>query len=255
MSEVSSFSRALPISGASNFRDLGHYLNAQGRRVRTDTLFRSDNLAGLDEKDQERIRELGITRSFDFRGVQEREASRYELPGVQQHHLPIEPTVVQGIQSILEAGRSMTARDTVELMQQTYRDFVYRNSDRFADLFAHMLREDQPLVFHCTAGKDRTGLAAALILRALDVPMDTVMQDYLLTNQLYRMPTVSGDRRVPQEVLDVLWRVQEDFLRAAFQVIDAEYGNVDVYLTERLGLRPDAREHLQHTYLVGEARR
>ena len=255
MSEMSSFSRALPISGASNFRDLGHYLNAEGRRVRTGSLFRSDNLAGLDAQDQERIRQLGITRSFDFRGVQEREASRYELPGVQQHHLPIEPTVVQGIQSILEAGRSMTAGDTVDLMQQTYRDFVYHNSDRFADLFGHILREDQPLVFHCTAGKDRTGLAAALILLALDVPMDTVMQDYLLTNQLYRMPDANEERRVPQEVLNVLWRVQADFLHAAFQVIDAEYGSVDAYLTERLGLRPDAREHLQHTYLVGEAKR
>lgn len=244
-----SFRRALPLSGASNFRDLGRYSTRDGRAVRDHTLFRSDHLASLDAQDQQALQALGLARSFDFRGVQERAATGYELPGLNQHHLPIEPTVVQAMQSLLEAGRSITARDTVELMRETYRNFVLHNSDRFAELFEHLLQTDTPLVFHCTAGKDRTGFAASLILHALNVPQDTILQDYLLTNQHYRMP-VRTDHRVPMEVLEVLWRVQEDFLRASYEAIEADYGTVDVYLRERLGLRPDALQHLQQVYLT-----
>lgn len=244
-----SFQRVLPLAGTSNFRDLGHYQARDGRVVRPHTLFRSDHLAGLNVQDQQALQGLGLTRSFDFRGVQERAATGYEVPGVDQHHLPIEPTVVQAMQSLLDAGRSITARDTAELMRETYRNFVVHNSDRFAELFAHLLQHDAPLVFHCTAGKDRTGFAASLILHALDVPQDTIVRDYLLTNQHYRMP-VRSDHRVPMEVLQVLWRVQEDFLQASYDAIRADYGDVDVYLRERLGVRPEARQHLQQVYLM-----
>jgi len=71
---------------------------------------------------------------------------------------------------LLESGHALTAQDTVRLMQQTYRAFVHDNAPRFAELFGHLLESDAPLVFHCTAGKDRTGFAAALILLALGVP-------------------------------------------------------------------------------------
>lgn len=246
------FQRVLPLAGTSNFRDLGHYRARDGRVVRPHTLFRSDHLAGLSAQDQQTLQGLGLARSFDFRGVQERAATGYEVAGVDQYHLPIEPTVVQAMQSLLEAGRSITARDTAELMRETYRNFVLHNSDRFAELFAHLLQSDEPLVFHCTAGKDRTGFAAALILHALEVPQDTIVRDYLLTNQHYRMP-VRNDHRVPMEVLEVLWRVQQDFLQAAYDAIQADYGEVDVYLRERLGLGPDARTHLQQVYLMNAA--
>ena len=74
--------------------------------------------------------------------------------------------------------------------------------------------DDAPLVFHCTAGKDRTGFAAALILSALGVPLPVVMQDYLLTNDFYRQPKAANGF-ASQDVLDVLWQVQADFLEAA----------------------------------------
>ena len=162
--------RSLGFAGASNFRDLGGYAGAGGLPVRWRRLFRSDHLAGLTPKDAQQFQRLGVTRVFDFRGEQERAAVPYELPGVTQHALTIEPTVVQRMKDLLDAGEAITPERTVALMQQTYRGFVHDNADRFAELFAHLLADDAPLVFHCTAGKDRTGFAAALILLALDVP-------------------------------------------------------------------------------------
>ena len=240
--------RSLHLTGASKFRDLGGYRAADGRVVRWRRLFRSDHLAALTAGDTQVLEALGVTRAVDFRGGSERAAAAYQLPGVVQYPLPIEPTVVQGMQSILAAGELLTAQRTVELMCLTYRNFVRHNAPRFADLFAQLLRSDEPLVFHCTAGKDRTGYAAALILLALGVPRSAVMHDYLLTNDCYRMPAAS-DPRIAPEVLNVLWRVQSEFLDAALQTVDEDFGGLDAYLAKQLGVGVAAREQLRRLYL------
>lgn len=178
-------SRSLPLAGATNFRDLGGYVGHGGRAVKWRRIFRSDHLAGLTPEDQALLADLGVARAVDFRGQAESAAYAYALPGVQYHPLHIEPTVVQRALELQRAGRQLTAQDAVGLMQDTYRGFVHDNAPRFAELFRLLLASDAPLVFHCTAGKDRTGFAAALILLALGVPRDVVMHDYLLTNALY----------------------------------------------------------------------
>jgi len=241
-------SRSLKLSGASNFRDLGGYIGQDGRTVRWRRLFRSDHLAGLTPEDASRVAELGVARTVDLRGERERAAVPYTLPGVAQHALPIEPTVVQRMKDLLDAGHHLTAQETVGLMQQTYRAFVHDNAHRFSELFRLLLDEDAPLVFHCTAGKDRTGFAAALILLALDVPRPVVIQDYLLTNELYRRPPLAPSR-APQEVLDVLWRVDEAFLEAALHAVEADYGGIDGYLRQRLGVAEKERARLAALYL------
>jgi protein-tyrosine phosphatase len=103
-------------------------------------------------------------------------------------------------------------------------------------------------VFHCTAGKDRTGFAAALILLALGVPRQTVLADYLLTNQHYRHPPMPHSD-TPAEVLAVLWRVQQGFLDAALQAVDHDQGGIDRYLRQRLGLGDAALARLAALYL------
>ncbi len=241
--------RSLKLSGASNFRDLGGYTGEGGRAVRWRRLFRSDHLAALTPEDGQALQKLGVVRAFDFRGVAERAAVPYQWPGLAQYSLPVEPTVVQRMKDLLEAGHKITPADTVELMQHTYRAFVHDNAERFGGLFEHLVQSDDPLVFHCTAGKDRTGFAAALILLALGVPRDVVMQDYLLTNDLYRMP-VPKTSHAPQEVLNVLWRVQEAFLDAALQAVDQDYGGVETYLVDELGVGQQERARLKELYLA-----
>ena len=240
--------RALPLNGASNFRDLGGYLGADGRTVRWRKLFRSDHLGALTDDDAKTLGGLGVGRAFDFRGTTERASVPYALKGVSQYSLPIEPTVVQRMKDLAEAGQVVSPEQTVELMQQTYRAFVHDNAARFATLFEHLLESDAPLVFHCTAGKDRTGFAAALILMALGVPREVVMQDYLLTNEHYRMPPLD-ESRAPREVLHVLWRVQEDFLNAALDAVDQDYGGMPSYLAQEMRIGDAERRHLAALYL------
>ena len=240
--------RSLPLTGASNFRDLGGYIGHDGRAVKWRRLFRSDHLAALTPQDQTLLAELGVARTIDFRGKAESAAHSYALPGVAYHPLVIEPTVVQRAMELARAGHHLTAQDAVGLMQQTYRGFVYDNAPRFAELFRLLLASDAPTVIHCTAGKDRTGFAAALILLALGVPRDVVMHDYLLTNALYQRPPGMGSH-APEEVLRVLWRVQEEFLDAALHMVDNDYGGLQTYLVDVLGVDAAAQKELAGRYL------
>lgn len=240
--------RHLPLSGASNFRDLGGYVGQEGRPVKWRKIFRSDHLANLSAEDLQQIQSIGIKRSFDFRGVQESQAQAYDWPDIQRHSLSIEPTVVQRLQAQHLTGKPLTAADALDAMQTTYRDFVRVDSGRFAQLFEHLLDQPEPLLFHCTAGKDRTGLAAALVLYALGVSEADIWRDYLLTNQLYKRNSIGATSLAP-DVLKIVWEVQESFLQASLEEIHARYGSVQNYLNQELNLTPAALLRLQSLYL------
>ena len=123
-----------------------------------------------------------------------------------------------------------------------------QNTPSFRALFALLLEDRAPLVIHCTAGKDRTGFACALILHSLGVPDEVISEDYLLTNRFYRRdPTASSD--LPEEVRQVLASVEASFLAAGFDAITAEYGGLDNYLSDALGLGGRERATLQARYL------
>ena len=242
--------RVLPLQGATNFRDLGGYLGRGGRPVRWRRLFRSDHLGGLTDTDKAVLAKLGLATAFDFRGVSERAAASYELPGVIQHSLAIEPTVAQRMQELAAAGQRITAPVVSELMKDLYRGLVNDQAHRFAELFEHLLQLDAPVVFHCTAGKDRTGFAAALLLLALGVPRPLVMQDYLLTNEIYRPPPLAQDHPLA-DALAVMWRVEEHFLETALEAVDADQGGLERYLGQRLGLSRAALDTRARRYLAG----
>ena len=231
-------------ASSSNFRRVGAG-PVPGLPLRK--LYRSDHLGALDAADAAQIRSLGITRVLDFRGVHERTSAACRLSEVTVHSLPIEPTIVQKLSELLAAGERLTAADMRGHMQDTYRGFVRHNTARFAEFFAHLLASDEPTVFHCTAGKDRTGFAAALRLKAVGVPDEEVMRDYLLTNDRLQLPEASR-MGLPREAMEVLWRVQPSFLQAAFAEVDAVYGSLEGYFREGLGLREAERAALRQLY-------
>lgn len=244
--------RVLPLQGTSNFRDLGGYAGRDGRPVRWRRLFRSAHLGGLTAADQALLAPLGLARTFDFRGVAEREATPYRLPGVVQHALSIEPSVLQGLHALRDAGQALTGARASALMGELYRDLVNRQSQRFAEMFEHLLQADTPVVMHCTAGKDRTGIAAALVLLALGVARSTVRQDFLLTRQVFRPPPAPATGALPDEVHQVLWQVEAAWLDGALAVVDAEHGGVDNYLHQRLGLGRSGLNALADRYLLAQ---
>ncbi|GAB3777122.1 tyrosine-protein phosphatase [Ramlibacter monticola] len=233
-------------ASSANFRRVGAAEATGALR----NLFRSDHLGALDEADARQIVALGVTRVLDFRGVQERASAACRLPGVTVHSLPIEPTIVQKLADLLAAGHRLTGDEVTAHMQETYRGFVRHNTARFADFFAHLLASDEPTVFHCTAGKDRTGFAAALLLKAVGAGDEEVMHDYLLTNERLVLPR-EPRMGLSREAMMVLWRVQPGFLRAAFDEVDRSHGSLEAYFRDGLALGPAERERLRALYRAG----
>jgi protein-tyrosine phosphatase len=240
--------RHLNLAGASNFRDLGGYPTAEGRTVRWRQIFRSNHLGHLTEGDIAVVRGLGIRSAFDFRGTAERAEALCGMPDITVHSLPVEPTVVAALRALAATGTPLSTAAATDVMRDSYRSYVQQNTSRFRALFAHLMEDRAPLVIHCTAGKDRTGFACALILHTLGVSDDVISEDYLLTNRFYRRdPSASTD--LPDDVKQVLGSVQASFLAAAFEAIDADYGGLENYLRGGLGIGEAERAKLKARYL------
>ncbi len=211
-------------------------------------LFRSNHLGQLTEPDVAVLRELGIRAAFDFRGRNERAAGLCTIAEITVHSVPIEPSVMPALRALATRGQ-LTTDHALELMRESYRNYIRNYTPRFRALFQHVLNEDVPLVIHCTAGKDRTGVACALALHALDVADDVILEDYLLTNQLYRRETAAHPD-LPADVVQTIGMVQASFLAAAFDAMRDDFGDVDTYLRDGLGIDDAARKTLQERYLT-----
>lgn len=235
-----------PLEGASNFRDIGGYATDSGS-FRKGRVYRSDHLADLSSHDLDTLQELGIACSLDFRGAHERKRSPYQYSFLTSHALTVEPTVLPDFLDMLAKGE-VDVKAAYGTMNKTYTEFVTGHAATFGRVFDQLLETNTPVVMHCTAGKDRTGFAVALLHRAAGVHPDDVMHDYLLTNQFFRRPDLPDNRGISEEVLDILWGVQPEFLETAFKTIDETHGNLENFFQNALKLSPARREALLERY-------
>ena len=241
----------VPLQGGSNFRDLGGYRTAQGRTVRRGSVFRSAHLGTLTDADRLAIGRLGVRTVVDLRGVNEAAETPHRIEGLGCRIVgaPIEPSGGEKIRHAV-VDSSVNPFMMVQLLTENYRDYPRRCAPGFRTLFAALSDDDQrPLVFHCTAGKDRTGFASALLLTLLGVPWETVMEDYLRTNDLWtghigRYPELDIDTRA------AIIEARTPYLEAAFDVVRADYGSPEAFAEKALGLDAKLRARLKADLLV-----
>lgn len=240
--------RVIALEASSNLRDLGGYPTEDGGRVRHGVVFRAPALVRLSPADEAAVARLGIRTVCDFRGVRESELQPVELPGARHEKLPIEPSVGAGLHDILRTGQAsghITPDDMLELLRTAYEAYALASHERYRALFALLLDEaNLPLLFHCSAGKDRTGFGAALLLTALGVPWEHVVADYLATNALWRRE-IARNFELPEGVKEALLSANALLLESAFAAISRNYGGTEAYLEQALGLDRAARAALR----------
>ena len=242
----------VPLAGGSNFRDLGGYRTRDGRTVRRGAVFRSAHLGGLTDDDRTALARLGVRTIVDLRGVAEAAETPHLIDGLPCRVVGahIEPGVGERIRGAVADGTA-TPHLMMEFLTDHYRDYPRRCAPGFRTLFATLSDgTHRPLVFHCTAGKDRTGFASALLLSLLGVPWETVMEDYLRTNDLWtghigRYPELDIDTRA------AIVEARTPYLEAAFDVVRGDFGGPEAFAERALGLDAAARLRLQAELLDG----
>jgi protein-tyrosine phosphatase len=239
--------RRLELSGAVNFRDIGGYPAGPGRHVRWDTVFRSDDLGSLTDRDLELFSTLGIRTLIDFRVPFERTRKPNRLPPdrpIETVELGFVPSGgIEMLRGISEGV--LDAEDVRQMVIHQYRSFVTEGQAQYREALRVLLDAERfPLVIHCTSGKDRTGFAIALILAALGTPRETIVRDFLLTNDYRRDLSVLFSSATRAGVPEMLTSARPEYIEAAFAQIDESYGNVETYLAQALGIDAPARQHL-----------
>lgn len=251
--------RLLPLAGGVNFRDLGGYRAADGTPVAWGKLYRSAVMSGLSAADYRYVGELGIATVCDFRANDERMREPVNWPkDVKPKVLVRDYALDMGALAAMFSGGQVTGETTRAAMATFYKDLPFEFAPQYREMFGELLERDRPLAFNCSAGKDRTGMAAALILTALGVPRETVIADYLLSNVYYKPkspkpgaspdPTAQLLARMPAEVTQALMGVDRSYIEASFAAIEAK-GGMDRYMREELGLDDGDLKRLRGRYL------
>lgn len=248
--------RLLPLQGGQNFRDMGGYRTRAGRTVRWGVLYRSGSMHFLTPADFDYLAKRGIRTVCDFRATNERSNEPVAWPAGKAPRVLADDYTMDTSAIAPKPGHVPTAAEARATMTATYPALLKQFNGQYRRMFGELLAGRAPLAFNCTAGKDRTGVAAALILTALDVPRETVIQDYLLTNKYFdpRKVVQSDDqasqawRKLPMDVLKAYMAADPDYIDAVFKVMDAHRGGVSGYLRDELGLGTAELAKLRRTY-------
>ena len=261
-------SRKLALSGAPNTRDLGGLKTADGRVIRSGRLLRSGALGQITDQDVALLQSIPLETVVDFRT--EREISEKPdliIPGVRQIHCPILPQLTGVTRELGDDGIPAYFRMALNIgmeadawMAGLYLPLV---ESEYSQVHYHeffqilMNHREGALLYHCTIGKDRVGVGTMLLLSALGVDRETIMEDYLLTTPYTEQNRRAGceeakaytDDPAAQFALEAFESARESYLNAAYHSIEQNYGSVDTYLSQALGIGEEERDILRSLYL------
>ncbi len=253
--------RVLPLDGIHNFRDYGGYTAAGGARVRRGLLWRSGEHGGASDADLAAIDALDLATVIDLRGNGERAANPCRrAPGFAAEVLFHDGETAGLAPHVQAAGGAVDADGARTAMQGLYREIVFRPNlvSVMRRYFAALTARDGASVVHCLAGKDRTGIAVALVHHTLGVHPDDIMADYLLTltagNIEQRIAAGAKGIRarygdISDEAIRLLMGVDAEYLDTALAAATERYGSLDRYLDEVLGVDAPMRDALRQRLL------
>ena len=249
--------RLLPMDGAYNTRELGGYKTTDGKSVKWGMLFRSDKLSDISETDQKYLQNLGIKRIVDFRSEGEKTEDPNNIPeGIDYIETPI--NVDGAMRSKIEAVlKGETNKEIKSFLVDANKEFVTNYTDVYENFLRSLIDEDGPTLFHCTAGKDRAGFAAAITLIALGVSKEHVIEDYMKTNvftkdridEMINKIALMSLYQVDAEILRPLIGVERIYIETAFNTAEEKYGSLENFIREGLNISDEEIQMLRNKFL------
>ena len=244
-----------------NFRELGGYIGLNGKKVKHNIFFRSPALINLNSQEQlETFRKLGIKVICDFRATGERNTlPDPDFEGIIRHD--ISALVISGEEMDYNLpdffGLPQEKLDQVlGSMSYCYKTMPF-NNDAYKAMFIEIVNNNVPILFHCAAGKDRTGIAAALILILLGVKREDVIKDYMITNETANIAieanmkkfNIKNDDEKAHQIFDALCKVKQEWIEDSISEILKQYCTFEEYFEKEYGITKDVREQLCERYL------
>lgn len=251
--------RLLPMDGSHNTRELGGYKTTDGKTIKWGKLFRSDKLSDISKTDQAYLQNLGIKKIVDFRSEQEKAEDPNIIPtGISYVEMPI--SVDGAMRSKIEAVlKGETDRKVQSFLIDANKEFVTNYADVYENFLRGLIDEDAPTLFHCTAGKDRAGFAAAITLIALGVSKEDVINDYMKTNAFTqeRIEEILGQIELMSlyqsdvEILRPLLGVEQIYIETAFRTAEEKYGSLESFIRDGLNISDEDIQKLRNKFLEG----
>lgn len=253
--------RRIALEGAPNLRDLGGYQTTDGKQVRWRRVFRSGQLTALTDKDYLTLAEFGIVAVCDFRREDERKAQPTTWKGpTSPRLLTMVPSAATGTATgtppdpVGVTRRGGSAQDVADQMRASYASYASRYATSYRQIIDLILEDAGPILYHCTAGKDRTGMFSAVLLLLLGVPRDTVYSDYLLSNDYAATPVgiarYAAAAKVAPAAAQALLGVERSYLDTGLAAIDTQYGSFDGYRRTALKLSDQELARLKARLLI-----
>lgn len=248
--------RVLTFQGGCNFRDIGGYRTEQGSSTRWGKVYRAGVLSYFTDDDHAPLTSLQVRAICDLRRAEEREREPTRWPHTNINALFWDDGVVTPTVRGLSADRPKNAQGMFDSMVALYRALPEWMGPRIGGMFSAIAAGDVPMVVHCAAGKDRTGIAVAVLLRSLGVPEETIIEDYLLTNTSGNFEEFIRSRHqahlgvtdthdpllaMPEDMRRVLFSADAAFLHAAFEQI----GDVEAYLAKTAGVNAQVQQRVR----------
>lgn len=241
--------RLLPLEGGINFRDMGGYPVQDGRRIKWGKLYRSGSMARLTPADEAHLAGLGFRCVVDFRSAREQEhapnrwCAAAGVPYWSRDHRE----VFGQLHTMAERGID-SEEQAMAIMEEGFRQLPFQQAPAYAELVRRIAGGHVPIAFNCTAGKDRTGGAAALVLAILGAARETIVGDFTKTERAVDLRTAFGARpkdanspytHLSEPVMAALAGARPSYITAFLEAIEARCGSVEGYLAE-IGVPADA---------------
>ena len=247
------------LEGTNNTRDLGGIINLDNKIIKKNLLFRSDKLSNLTENDINTIKELGIQTIIDFRSITEKKKEPNIIPdSIEYIEMPIDAdkSINDELMPILE-GKSN--KKMTDFLIDANKDFVLKYSKIFSEFIINLIKNQKPTLFHCTAGKDRTGFATYIILSLLDVSEETIIDDYLKTNEftknkiddlIVHVSNIMNISKDKSKLLKPLLTVDIEYINSAINTINEYYHNKNNYIKNILKINDTMKQQFKNYMLV-----
>lgn len=249
-----SLRRVVKMEGAYNFRDTGGYMTTDGKEVILGKVYRSDAIDKLSDKDLKTFESKKIASVVDFRGVEEAKKAPDRLPKNTDYVLC--PAGSNNLPTVQDMAKMF--KDKNFLFDMYGEGGLPYFGERYRSLFVKLLtlQPNEALLFHCTGGRDRTGMASALFLKILDVPQEVIEQDYIASNYyLAKNPTMkqmySGLSKMTgmtESEIKQQMELRPELIKNFFGAINKKYGSIENFFQVEMGIGPNEIEILKQKY-------